>query len=102
MRRHRRRGVLAVEVPRALASRACAGPPSRARVLLQHEQLAAVPVLMGVGRGAVDVRDARIVGVGVAIDAEQALARLALGHQARGAARTGPCSRPSRWRSGSG
>src|SRR6185312_13188969 len=37
-----------------------------------------------VGRGAIDMRDARIVGVGIAIDAEQALARLALGHQASG------------------
>ncbi len=82
VRRHAGGGVLAVEVPRPEGfERVRVDVPGQC-VLFQHQQLAAVPVHMRVGGGAVELRDARVVGEVVAIHAIQAFARLALGHQA--------------------
>ena len=81
MRRHAGGRVLAVEVPPASVSSVMRIDVPGQRVFLERHQLAAVPVDMRVGGGAVDVRDARIVGVS------------GCGTRHRGAC--APCARPS-------
>ena len=82
MRRHARRLPLAVEVPAAERLERMRIEVVRQRIFFERDQLAAVPIDMSVRGAAVDVRDARVVRVRVAVHAQEALARLALGHQA--------------------
>ncbi len=82
MRRHGLRGVFAVKVPHTLRLQRVRVHGPRTRVLLQHKQLAAVPVRVCVGSGAIDLGDTRVVREAIAVNAEEALARLALRHQA--------------------